>query len=265
MPSSVPYARERRRSPERRALVDRRSGVDRRGRSDRRQNTVAVSSERRGGVERRAGLDRRDDPRRVPESAGTARSRTRPPDDGFSAAMPYLLQLIATGRTSSCTIPWCGWAATLRHHPVHRRRCPGGLDAACRARHTGDAWRLVDPGSRNGTYLNGGRVQERRRSLRATKSGWAKPAHACSSSPSARHLERPYRGSRVRRRGRPCGRRPLAVTRSEARPYGVTLIATATGKRFEAQGTRIASGAARSAKCARWRAARASCRASMPS
>jgi pSer/pThr/pTyr-binding forkhead associated (FHA) protein/S1-C subfamily serine protease len=172
--------------------------------------------------------------------------------------MPYLkLQLIASGRTfelrdpvvrvgrdPSATIPFTGDDARVvstRHVEL---------------RHSGTAWRLVDLGSRNGTYLNGRRVEgdvplgpgdevrlgetgprllvvaaaealeETLAEVRAFDGEDAPPAAPASpGSPPA----------------------PGAAVRSpprapEARPYGVTLIATATGKRFEAQGTRIRIG-----------------------
>jgi pSer/pThr/pTyr-binding forkhead associated (FHA) protein/S1-C subfamily serine protease len=159
--------------------------------------------------------------------------------------MPYLkLQLIATGRTlelhdsvvrlgrdPSATIPFTGDDARVvstRHVEL---------------RHTGDAWRLVDLGSRNGTYLNGGRVQGEAPlapgdEVRLGETGPRLLVVAVGEAPGATLPEAPaFAVEAARAAG---ARSPSRAP--EARPYGVTLIATATGKRFEAQGTRIRIG-----------------------
>jgi pSer/pThr/pTyr-binding forkhead associated (FHA) protein/S1-C subfamily serine protease len=182
-----------------------------------------------------------------PASGETALSRTRPPDDGFPAAMPYLkLQLIANGRTlelhdsvvrlgrdPSATIPFTGDDARVvstRHVEL---------------RHTGDAWRLVDLGSRNGTYLNGRRVQGEAPlapgdEFRLGETGPRLLVVAAGEAVEATLAEVPaFDGEAAPPPA--AGVRP-APRAPEARPYGVTLIATATGKRFEAQGTRIRIG-----------------------
>ena len=166
--------------------------------------------------------------------------------------MPYLkLQLIASGRTlelrdpvvrvgrdPSATIPFTGDDARVvstRHVEL---------------RHSGNAWRLVDLGSRNGTYLNGRRVEgeaplgpgdevrlgETGPRLLVVAAGEAVEETLAEvrafDGDAAPPAPPPAPGAAVR----PPPRAP------EARPYGVTLIATATGKRFEAQGTRIRIG-----------------------
>ncbi len=166
--------------------------------------------------------------------------------------MPYLkLQLIASGRTlelrdpvvrvgrdPSATIPFTGDDARVvstKHVEL---------------RHSGNAWRVVDLGSRNGTYVNGRRLEGEaplgpgdevrlgetgpRLLVVAASEGLEETlaevrAFDAAAAPPA---STPVPGAAVR----PPPRAP------EARPYGVTLIATATGKRFEAQGTRIRIG-----------------------
>jgi pSer/pThr/pTyr-binding forkhead associated (FHA) protein/S1-C subfamily serine protease len=150
--------------------------------------------------------------------------------------MPHLkIQLMATGRTlelheavvqlgrdASATIPFSGEDARVvstRHAEL---------------RQTGEGWRLVDLGSRNGTYLNGGRVQEEARlaagdEIRLGETGPRLLVLAIGGGAAEATLaEHPAVGA--------------ASRAPEARPYGITLIATATGKRFEAQGTRIRIG-----------------------
>jgi len=83
------------------------------------------------------------------------------PDAGNSAAMPSLkLQLISTGRPLELHDP----IVQLGRDPSAAVSFSGD-DARvvstrhAELRHTGDAWRLVDLGSRNGSYVNGQRVQ----------------------------------------------------------------------------------------------------------
>jgi pSer/pThr/pTyr-binding forkhead associated (FHA) protein/S1-C subfamily serine protease len=96
-----------------------------------------------------------------------------------------------------------------------------------------DGWVVADLGSRNGTYLNGRRLAavtplktgdvirlgESGPELRVAAVGEGPPP-----SPEATLAE------------------PAAAKPPEVRAYGVTLLAAATGKRFEARGTRIRLG-----------------------
>jgi len=163
--------------------------------------------------------------------------------------MPYLkLQLIASGRTlelrdpvvrvgrdPSATIPFTGDDARVvstRHVEL---------------RHSGDAWCLVDLGSRNGTYLNGRRVQGEAPlgpgdEIRLGETGPRLLIVAAGEAVDATLAEvRAFDGAAAPPQAPGAAVRPPPRA-PEARPYGVTLIATATGKRFEAQGTRIRIG-----------------------
>jgi len=110
-------------------------------------------------------------------------------------------------------------------------------------RHTGDAWRLVDLGSRNGSYVNGQRVQgespvKKGDEIRLGETGPRILVVATDDAIDATVTELPKFdvASASAPPADPGARVP------EVRSYGVTLIATATGKRFEAQGTRIRIG-----------------------
>jgi len=89
-------------------------------------------------------------------------------------------------------------------------------------RFEGGAWLLADLGSRNGTYLDGRRVAaptplKPGNLIRLGESGPEYRVAAVSEEPRI----------------------------AEVRAYGVTLLATASGKRFEARGTRIRLGRGR--------------------
>lgn len=159
-------------------------------------------------------------------------------------AMPYLkLQLMSTGRIlelhdtvvrlgrdAAATIPFMGDDA----------RVVSTLHAEVRP--AGEGWQLVDLGSRNGTFLNGRRIQGEAPltagdEVRLGETGPRVSVLAVSQAPlpegTLPEFQAPQVAPPPERRG------PLPP---EARPYGVTLIATATGKRFEAHGTRIRIG-----------------------
>lgn len=98
-------------------------------------------------------------------------------------------------------------------------------------RSEGGAWLVTDLGSRNGTYLNGQRVAASSPLkpgdvIRLGESGPAYQVAAVEENPPATLAEQPARPA-------------------EVRAYGVTLLATSTGKRFEARGTRIRMGRGR--------------------
>lgn len=160
--------------------------------------------------------------------------------------MPYLkIQLMATGRvlelhdavvqlgrSASAAIPFTGDDARVvstRHAEL---------------RQTAEAWRLVDLGSRNGTYVNGRRVQGEAPlavgdEVRLGETGPRLLVLAVGGVAEATLAEHPVFSAAAAppaAAGSPASRAP------EARPYGITLIATASGKRFEAQGTRIRIG-----------------------
>jgi pSer/pThr/pTyr-binding forkhead associated (FHA) protein/S1-C subfamily serine protease len=156
--------------------------------------------------------------------------------------MPYLkLQLIADGRTlelrddvvrlgrdPTATIAFSGDEARVvsTHH--------------AEVRHRDGAWRLVDLESRNGTYRNGQRVRGEAPlavgdEIRLGETGPRLAVLAVGEAVEATLVEQP-----AIKGGLETGPRPPSV-----RPYGVTLIATASGQRFEARGTRIRIGRGR--------------------
>ena len=98
------------------------------------------------------------------------------------------------------------------------------------------AWILTDLGSRNGTYLNGRRVTvpsplKAGDVIRLGESGPEYQVAAVAEKSDGTLAEQP---------GIALPRRP-----AEVRAYGVTLLATSTGKRYEARGTRIRMGRGR--------------------
>ena len=104
------------------------------------------------------------------------------------------------------------------------------------------AWLLADLGSRNGTYLNGkpvgtGTPVKQGDVIRLGESG---PEYRVSTTAPALDATLPeQRGIQV------TAAAPAAEKPVEVRAYGVTLLATATGKRYEARGTRIRLGRGR--------------------
>jgi pSer/pThr/pTyr-binding forkhead associated (FHA) protein/S1-C subfamily serine protease len=135
--------------------------------------------------------------------------------------------------------------ATEAHHsPVRIGREPGSTilfsGAAAKVvstRHAeirleGATWVVTDLGSRNGTYLNGRRLNAAEPvkvgdTIRLGESGPELRIAAVAEVPDATLAERPALE----------GAKP-----AEVRAYGVTLLAAATGKRYEARGTRIRMG-----------------------
>ncbi|HYS21615.1 MAG TPA: FHA domain-containing protein [Gemmatimonadales bacterium] len=99
-------------------------------------------------------------------------------------------------------------------------------------RHSADGWRLVDLGSRNGTYLNGIRVSGDVPLKPGDEFSLGERGPRLSVAAVAEAL-----GETVAELPRPPAERP-----PEARAYAVTLLAAATGKRYEARGTRIRIG-----------------------
>ena len=98
----------------------------------------------------------------------------------------------------------------------------------------GNAWLLADLGSRNGTYLNGNRITgptpvSQGDVIRLGESGPEYRVAAIAGSLDATLPERPG----------------IRAAQAEVRAYGVTLLATATGKRYDARGTRIRLGRGR--------------------
>jgi len=104
------------------------------------------------------------------------------------------------------------------------------------------AWLLADLGSRNGTYLNGkpvgtGTPVKQGDVIRLGESG---PEYRVSTTAPALDATLPeQRGIQV------TAAAPATEKPAEVRAYGVTLLATATGKRYEARGTRIRLGRGR--------------------
>jgi pSer/pThr/pTyr-binding forkhead associated (FHA) protein/S1-C subfamily serine protease len=97
------------------------------------------------------------------------------------------------------------------------------------------AWLLADLGSRNGTYLNG---------VRLSASSQLKPGDVIRLGESGPEYQVATTTEMVEPTvaEHPGMRVPKPV---EARAYGVTLLATASGRRYEARGTRIRLGRGR--------------------
>jgi pSer/pThr/pTyr-binding forkhead associated (FHA) protein/S1-C subfamily serine protease len=109
-------------------------------------------------------------------------------------------------------------------------------------RFTHGVWLLADLGSKNGTYLNGKRVAsatavKQGDVIKLGESGPEYRVATLTSALDATLAEHP--GVQVPRSS------PSTDKPAEVRAYGVTLLATATGKRFEARGTRIRLGRGR--------------------
>src|SRR6185503_9732579 len=152
-----------------------------------------------------------------------------PPAD---LAVPYI-KLVESNRPGQS-------ATEARESPVRIGREPGstilfGGDAAkvvstrhAEIRFEGGAWVVVDLSSRNGTYVNGQRVGAGPTpplkigdTIRLGESGPELRVAAVADVAQETLAEHP---------------------RAEVRAYGVTLLAAATGKRYEARGTRIRLG-----------------------
>ena len=112
-------------------------------------------------------------------------------------------------------------------------------------RHQDGGWVLVDLESRNGSFLNGRRVQGQSPvaagdEIRLGETGPRLTVVATNDAVGATLAEQPAYDLLKQSSSAPAA--PSVARPPEARPYGVTLIATATGKRFEAKGTRIRLG-----------------------
>lgn len=154
--------------------------------------------------------------------------------------MPFLkLQLLTSGQTLDVRDS----VATLGRDPASTVTFSGDEARVVSTRHAElryeeGGWLVVDLGSRNGTYLNGQRVQGRSPlaagdEIHLGETGPRLAIVATSDVVGATLAELPSYGP---------ASQPAAARAPEARPYGITLIATATGKRFEARGTRIRLG-----------------------
>jgi pSer/pThr/pTyr-binding forkhead associated (FHA) protein/S1-C subfamily serine protease len=128
--------------------------------------------------------------------------------------------VLGLGRDPASSIPFGGDDAKVvsAHHAELRHDSAGG-------------WRLVDLGSRNGTYLNGARL---------TGEAMVKTGDEFSLGESGPRLRVAAVAESL---AETLAEQPAPALRApEARAYAVTLIAAGSGKRFEARGMRIRIG-----------------------
>ncbi len=154
--------------------------------------------------------------------------------------MPYL-KLIELGTHSAAEVH--GDVARLGRSPDCTVVLSGAhLDVVsalhAELRHGSTGWQLKDLGSRNGTFLNGYRLTGEARVRAGDVIGLGETGPRFSVAAVADVLEatvpeRPGLGA------------PQRHTPAEARAYGVTLLAAATGRRYEARGVRIRLGRGR--------------------
>lgn len=160
--------------------------------------------------------------------------------------MPYLkLQLL----TSGTTLDVRDAVATLGRDPAATVTFSGDEARVVSTRHAelrhqDGGWVLVDLESRNGSYVNGRRVQGQSPvaagdEIRLGETGPRLIVVATNEVVGATLAEHP---AYLLKESAAAPAAPSSPRPPEARPYGITLIATATGKRFEAKGTRIRLG-----------------------
>ncbi len=140
--------------------------------------------------------------------------------------------VVRLGRDPAATIPFSGGdAKVVSAHHAELHHGPSG-------------WRLVDLGSRNGTYLNGTRVsgeaplhQGDRFSL-----GETGPALSVEAVDQAEVLSATLAEHPEFEPGAGTAGAAGAAKSPELRAYGVTVLSASTGTRYEARGTRIRMG-----------------------
>ena len=154
--------------------------------------------------------------------------------------MPYLKLIVTPGQL---TLELRDAVVRLGRDPLSTIPFTGDDARVVSARHAELRWRegqwhVVDLGSRNGTYLNGRRLSGNAPlnpgdAVTLGETGPKVAIAAVAQGLAETLLEHPNMADA----------KPPAPSRPpEQRVYGITMLAAATGKRFEARGTRIRMG-----------------------
>ena len=154
--------------------------------------------------------------------------------------MPYLKLIVTPGDR---TLELRDAVVKLGRDPLSTIPFTGDDARVVSARHAELRWRegqwhVVDLGSRNGTYLNGRRLSGHAPlkpgdAVTLGETGPKVAIVAVAEGLAETLLEHPKMAD---------ARPPAPGRLPEQRVYGITMLAAATGKRFEARGTRIRMG-----------------------